>query len=224
MHGILHKILPKATYTYTPDSFQDDLPSISGIPVFVGTNRIAFGLDQVFESKIGADEKKVTLTQLSANCTYDLESDSFSVATVNWNLAYNPFPRPITAFTNQVTGTVDPYTRDYTYTISNTTGLKLPFFSISLNQRYTRGGMYQIWFNGDLKPTPRWSITYGARYDRERREFVDYSFGLRRDLHCWEAVFSFNQLADNWRYDFQVRIKTIPEVTIGKGLFGNIFE
>ncbi|MBN2620685.1 LPS-assembly protein LptD [candidate division WOR-3 bacterium] len=224
IHGILHKMLPKITYTYTPNFDYGELPRVNSIPVFAKTHKVAFALDHTFESKIGKDLKKVTLTQINLGCSYDVDLDSLSVINLNWNLSYNPFPKPISAFTTQVTGTIDPYTRDHTYTISNTTGMKVPFFSISINQRYTNEHIYQVWFNGDLKPTPRWTITYGARYDWEQREFVDYAFSLRRDLHCWEALFSFNQLADDWRYDFQVRIKSIPEVTIGKGLLGYILE
>jgi hypothetical protein len=224
IHGILHKVLPKATYIYTPDFAYAHLPRVNGIPEFARSNKISLSLDQIFESKIGADLKKVTLTQINLSSTYDIDIDSFSVVNLNWNFSYNPFPQPISIFSTQLTGSIDPYTRDYTYMVSNTTGMKVPFFSISINQRYTDDNIYQIWFNGDLKPTPRWTITYGARYDWEQREFVDYTFNLRRDLHCWEALFSFNQLGDDWRYDFQVRIKSIPEVTIGKGLLGYILE
>lgn len=224
IHGILHKMLPKATYAYTPDFQFGHLPRVDGIPVYGKNNKVLLSLDQIFDSKIGKDLKKITLTQINLGCSYDVDLDSFSVINLNWNLSYNPFPKPISAFSTQVTGSIDPYTGDRTYTVNNTTGMKVPFFSISINQHYTHNDVYQIWFNGDLKPTPRWTITYGARYDWEQREFVDYAFSVRRDLHCWEALLTFNQLADDWRYDFQVRIKSIPEVTIGKGLLGYILE
>jgi|GEM_PF-629423 len=224
IHGILHKILPKVTYTYTPDFQFGHLPRVDGIPVYGRNNKVLLSLDQIFESKVGKQQKKIMLTQITLSSRYDMDSDSLSLININWKLPYNPFPDPISAFSNQITGTLDPYTYDYTYMISNATGFKVPFFSISIDQRYTHENNYQVWFNGNIKPTPRWSINYGARYDWDARDFVDFNFSLRRELHCWEAVFSFNQLGDDWRYDFQVRIKSIPEVTIGKGLLGYILE
>jgi lipopolysaccharide assembly outer membrane protein LptD (OstA) len=224
MHGILHKILPKVTYTYTPDFSFGHLPHVDGIPVYMKNNKVSMSLDQIFESKVGKDLKRVTLSQITLYARYDIDSDSLSVVNLDWRFPYNPFPHPITQFSNQVNATIDPYSHDYTYTISNTTGFKVPFFSLSINQRYNHENNYQIWFNGMVKPTPRWSINYAARYDWETRELVDFNFSLRRELHCWEALFSFTQLGDNWRYDFQVRIKSIPEVTIGKGLLGYILE
>lgn len=224
MHGILHKILPKATYIYTPDFQFGNLPRIEGIPVYGKRNRVLLSLDQIFESKIGKELKKTTLTEITLSSHYDLNTDSLSVVAVDWNLPYNPFPKPISQFSNEITGTIDPYTYDYTYTISNTMGFKVPFFSALINQRYTHENNYQVWFSGNIKPTPRWSINYGARYDWDTKDFVDFNFSLSRNLHCWEALFSFKQLGDDWRYDFQVRIKSIPEVTIGKGLLGYILE
>jgi hypothetical protein len=164
--------------------------------------------------------------RLLLGTAYDLTKDSlpWSPLTFSVSLPYNPFPKPVTTFTTQVDGDIDLYTRDYTYNITNTTALNLDFFSISVGQSYRRGGTYQIWFNGDVKPTSHWHLQYSARYDWENKKFVDYSFGLKRDLHCWEAVLNFNQLGDEWRYDFKIHIKSIPEVSIGKGLLGYIFE
>jgi hypothetical protein len=224
VHGILHKILPKIIYSYTPDFDFGRFPSVSGIPGYSMTHNLGFGVDQEFEAKIGEEKDKHRIALISFNCGYDLVTDSLSDVTFLVNLPYNPFPKPMTAFTTQIDGSFDPYTKDYTYAIANTSAIEFDFFSIRLNQSYKKGGIYQIWFDGNIKPTPNWSVSYSARYDWETKKLVDYSIGLTRDLHCWEAVFSFNQLGDDWRYDFKVLIKEIPEVTIGKGLLGYIIE
>jgi len=224
VHGILHKVLPKVSYTFTPDFDFGRFPLVPGIPGFTKTNSFGFGVDQVFEAKIGMKKEKKVLAQLGIFSGYNLDTDSLSDITWRLELPYNPFPTPITKFTSNLNGSVDPYTYDYFYTINNSIGLKTDFFSLNLNQRYTKDDIYQIWLNGGLKPTPYWVISYSARYDWDKKEFVDYRFGLTRDLHCWEAVFNFNQLGDAWRYDFEVRIKEIPDVTIGKGLLGYILE
>jgi len=224
VHGLLHKVLPSITYTFTPDFDFTGFPTATGIPGYLHTNRIGFVLNQELEAKIGERAVKNNILRFNLNTSYDFLIDSLSK--VNFLIAapYNPFPTPITAFTIQVDGNVDPYTHDYTYNITNTAGVKFDFFSLTLSQSYRRGGNYQIWLNGDLKPTKHWSLTYSARYDRQTNSIVDYSFGLARDLHCWEAMLNFNQLGDDWRYDFKIRIKTIPEVSIGKGLLGYLFE
>lgn len=224
LHGVLHKIMPSITFTYTPDFDFERFPRATGIPAYLPARSLDLGLNQEFEAKIGAALKKSTILRVNLNSRYDLVRDSLTPVGFLAAAPYNPFPAPISAFMVQVDGSVDPYTRDYTYNITNSSGVKFDVFSLTLNQSYRRGGIYQIWFNGDLAPTRHWRLTYSARYDWSAQRLVDYSFGLTRDLHCWEAVFNFNQLGDEWRYDFKVRIKALPEVSIGKGLFGSFFE
>jgi lipopolysaccharide assembly outer membrane protein LptD (OstA) len=224
IHGILHKLLPKVTYSYTPDFDFGRFPSVAGIPTFAKTHAIGFGLDQEFETKVGEEEQKYRIARLSLSSGYNLITDSLAAVIFSLQLPFNPFPQPITTFSSQIDGSIDPYTREYTYTLTNTSALEVPFFSIRLNQSYSKGGVYQIWFNGSIKPTEHWSLTYSGRYDWESKELVDYSIGLNRDLHCWTAAFSFNQLGDVWRYDFKVYINEIPEVSIGKGLLGYFLE
>ena len=118
----------------------------------------------------------------------------------------------------------NPYNKEYDYSVTNVAGLKTDFFSINLNQSYAKDGQYQIWFNGKIEPTRNWSMTYSARYDWNEKRLIDYSFGLSRNMHCWEAVFNFTQLGEIWRYDFKIRIKEIPDVEIGKGLLGYFLE
>jgi len=224
IHGLLHKILPKISYSYTPDFDFGRFPRVSGIPQFSKTNNLRFGFGQVFEAKIGEKNEKKILSQIDLYSGYNLITDSLSPILFSMELPYNPFPKPIIAFTLQLRGSINPYNKEYTYTIENTSALKTDFFSINLNQSYTKDDVYQIWFSGKIKPTHNWSISYSARYDWENRKLVDYSLGLNRDLHCWEALFTFNQLGDSWRYDFKILIKEIPDVAIGKGLLGYFLE
>jgi hypothetical protein len=224
IHGILHKVLPSITYTYIPAFDFAQFPSATGIPSYAHANRIGFALNQELEAKIGDELRKSNILRLNLSTYYDLLTDSLSQINFLASAPYNPFPAPLTAFAIQVDGQVDAYTRYYTYKLTNTSGIKFDFFSLNINQSYSRGGVYQIWFNGDLKPTKNWSLSYSARYDWQTRSLIDFSFGLVRDLHCWEAILNFNQLGDEWRYDFKIRIKAIPEVSIGKGLLGYIFE
>jgi lipopolysaccharide assembly outer membrane protein LptD (OstA) len=222
--SLLHKALPKVTYSYTPDFAFSRFPTVSGITSFNKKNSIGFGLDQIFEAKIGIKEEKKILAKLDMNSSYNLLTDSLSLINARLELPYNPFPKPITSFATQIRGSLNPYDKGYTYTITNIAGLETDFFSLNLNQNYTKEGQYQVWFNGKVEPTHNWSMTYSARYDWNEKKLVDYSFGLNRNMHCWEAVFNFTQLGDIWRYDFKIRIKEIPDVEIGKGLLGYFLE
>ncbi|KPJ74144.1 hypothetical protein AMJ52_01670 [candidate division TA06 bacterium DG_78] len=224
IQGVLHKLSPRITYSYTPDFDFGRFPTVAGIPTFSKTHTIRFGLDQELEAKVGEEGQKHRIARLSLGSGYNLITDSLTAVTFSLQLPFDPFPQPITTFSSQIDGSVDPYTREYTYTLTNTSAIETHFFSLTLNQSYTKGGVYQMWFNGKIKPTEHWSLTYSGRYDWESKELVDYSIGLNRDLHCWAAAFSFNQLGDAWRYDFKVYIKEIPEVSIGKGLLGYILE
>jgi lipopolysaccharide assembly outer membrane protein LptD (OstA) len=151
-------------------------------------------------------------------------TDSLSTVNSVLELPYNPFPNPITGFATQIRGSVNPYDKKYDYSVTNVAALKTDFFSINLNQSYAKDGQYQIWFNGKIEPTRNWSMNYSARYDWDEKRLIDYSFGLSRNMHCWEAVFNFTQLGEIWRYDFKIRIKEIPDVEIGKGLLGYFLE
>lgn len=224
MNSILHKISPKVTYSYTPDFDFASFPKVSGISGFNRTNRLSFGLSQVLEAKIGKKKAKKTLVKLDLNSSYDLLTDSLSTVNSVLELPYNPFPNPITGFATQIRGSVNPYDKEYDYSVTNVAALKTDFFSINLNQSYAKDRQYQIWFNGKIEPTRNWSMNYSARYDWDEKKLIDYSFGLSRNMHCWEAVFNFTQLGEIWRYDFKIRIKEIPDVEIGKGLLGYFLE
>jgi len=43
---------------------------------------------------------------------------------------------------------------------------------------------------------------------------------LTKDLHCWEAFAKLQKLGTRWSYDFEVRIKKLPDLKVGKGTFG----
>jgi hypothetical protein len=45
---------------------------------------------------------------------------------------------------------------------------------------------------------------------------------LTKDLHCWEAFATLQKLGPHWTYDFEIRIKKLPDVKVGKGTFGSI--
>ncbi len=224
LKGILHKVTPSISYRYTPDFDFGRFPAVYGIPGYFKTSSISMALSQEFEAKVGEKNEKKSFAQFTLTSGYNLLNDTISPVTFSANFPLNPFPRPITVFNVRLSAIYNLYTEEYTYTIDQAAGLQVDNFRISVTQNYTKGGKYQIWVNGEIKPTRNWSVAYSGRYDHELKKLVDYNLSLTRDLHCWEGVFSFAQLQNDWRYDFKVRIKEIPEIAIGRGLLGYLIE
>lgn len=224
IHGLLHKLTPALTYSFTPDLVSGRFPQITGVTVPRRASALRFSLGQDFEVKHGANQAKANVLHCEVSSGYNLLTDTLAPISANFTLPINPFPPPLVNFSLLGSGQYDSYTQDIAYSFSNAFTIKLSWFTLNWNHSYTKGTGYQCWFTGDLKPTRNWAINYSARYDLPTRRLVDYSLTLTRNLHCWEGIFSFHQLGDIWRYDFKVRIKQIPEVALGKGLLGYIFE
>lgn len=224
IHGLLHKLTPALTYSFTPDLVSGRFPQIAGVTVPRRASALRFSLGQDFEVKHGVNNVKANVLHCEVSSGYNLLNDTLAPVSANFTLPINPFPPPLVNFSFLGSGQYNIYTQDIAYSFSNAFTIKFSWFTLNWNHSYTKDIGYQCWFTGDLKPTRNWVINYSARYDLPTRRLVDYSLTLTRNLHCWEGVFSFHQLGDIWRYDFKVRIKQIPEVAIGKGLLGYIFE
>jgi lipopolysaccharide assembly outer membrane protein LptD (OstA) len=92
-------------------------------------------------------------------------------------------------------------------------------YTLQIEHFYSQGAN-ELSSNLHFKPTHSWDVTARAHVDLESQKLVDYSLDLTRDLHCWEFLFSMSRLGDHLIYDFKLRIKALPDVAIGKGLFG----
>jgi hypothetical protein len=58
-----------------------------------------------------------------------------------------------------------------------------------------------------LRPTEKWSLTWGTSYDLDVKSFTDHRIRLTRDMHRWNANFDFLQTATgNWTFRFQVSL------------------
>jgi hypothetical protein len=57
-------------------------------------------------------------------------------------------------------------------------------------------------------PTENWSVDWRTSYDIESGRFNDHVVRLNRDLHEWEASFSFRQtVTGNWSFQFEVSLR-----------------
>lgn len=61
--------------------------------------------------------------------------------------------------------------------------------------------------------TQHWSTTMTAQYDMVRRDFGSLQVGLQRELHDWNAVFSFTRAPNgNFAFNFFIALKASPEL------------
>jgi hypothetical protein len=61
--------------------------------------------------------------------------------------------------------------------------------------------------------TPKWSGTWGTNYDFQAKQFGSHSVTLQRQLHDWNAVFSFNQAQNgNFAFSFFIALTAQPDL------------
>jgi hypothetical protein len=52
-----------------------------------------------------------------------------------------------------------------------------------------------------------------AQYDMVRRDFGSLQLGLQREMHDWNAVFSFTRVPNgNFAFNFFIALKASPEI------------
>jgi len=87
-------------------------------------------------------------------------------------------------------------------------------FSYSLARSRDGGGVgasgganQMVQANLRFQPTDKWSVNWRTSYDVAASRFNDHIISLQRDLHRWEADFSFRQTATgNWSFMFEVAL------------------
>ena len=67
-----------------------------------------------------------------------------------------------------------------------------------------------IWLNmrGNMQLTKNWRVNYNARYDLKKQIMVAQDISIYRDLHCWEASFSWTPTGPYKRFYFKINIKS----------------
>ena len=61
--------------------------------------------------------------------------------------------------------------------------------------------------------TPLWAAQWSTQYDVTRARFASQQVGLQREMHDWNAVFSFSQTPNgNFSFNFFIALKAQPEL------------
>ena len=87
--------------------------------------------------------------------------------------------------------------------------------SISYNFTYSSSSPYRsptisqiVNFSGDLSLTPKWKINFQSGYDIKNKEVTSTSFGVTRDLHCWEMTFNCMPFGQHQSYNFEIHVRS----------------
>lgn len=211
LSGFLHRVVPTVGYTYSPEIKDLPVHPIGGVASYQRTSSVTFGLSNNFETKF--HDRKIPVFNSNLGINYNLITDSLSNGTIRFSSHPN---RNIDLRANF---TINPYTKDVSREFSEGIKIKTRFFDLDLNHTYSSLS-HQVWASIHPAKFLGIDLTGSARYDLNQREIVEYSINLIKDLHCWEFLFNFDALGRDWRYDFKVRIKEIPEIEIGKGILG----
>ncbi|MEO0093252.1 MAG: putative LPS assembly protein LptD [candidate division WOR-3 bacterium] len=229
LHGVLHQVTPNISYSVQPMVRQKGffgIPRFDTIPISRG---LAFGLANLFQAKIGEERIKRDLCYINLGSSYNfLEQKIAPIGTnadffilqlpgLNLNLSLNTiFDLDSLDFTDYSTNTNFFYSFSRFATDSATNILRN--FSINLNHFWNPQSNM---LTANLAFTlPGWSfnIATGSNLNKPWPP-ADINLSVVKDLHCWELLFTGSGMGTRWTYDFKFRIKKIPEVSIGKGIF-----
>lgn len=90
--------------------------------------------------------------------------------------------------------------------------------SLNINQRYTKNFIYDtetktanLTMSLSHNLTENWYITYSNYYDIIEKRTTLQKASIVRDLHCWEAKFTWSRQGSQWRYDLLINIKKLPD-------------
>lgn len=207
-------------------SFSDLAPPSSA-------RRLTLSLFQSLEARRieGDIIDKVQLASLDLSTTADLEKGDSIFTPLTASLALTP----VQQFSAVTDASWDFYSSelkevDFTTTIrlDGTDHTLLPDsipqssgmpWRLSLSHYYRLGlgeqqDLSKMRASAALGLTPDWSLEYSAYYDLLEGSFINQSYTLTRDLHCWEAVF-VRQISDaDSGFYFRINIKDLPDIKI----------
>lgn len=98
-------------------------------------------------------------------------------------------------------------------------------FQLGLNHTYTQsaGSVVHMVTGTAAFVIPGWRLSLtDFGYNFIEKQATNYGLLLSRDLHCWEAFAKLQKLGTRWSYDFEIRIKKLPDLKVGKGTFGSL--
>ena len=230
MHGLLHTATPKASIGYTPQTAPG---GFFGKPDFLKPNQAAltFGLDNTFQAKVDSARTKRDLGYVNLSSGYDLVAKKLNP--VSGFLSFQPLQASRLRLDVQANAAYDIGLRRFTPDREvNTTfhwdGVSIDTASkkergIQLGLSHTYGTDANMLTGSATLAGYGWKLSVAALgYNFKQHQLTDYDVSLWRDLHCWEAIFTYRRLGTRWDYDFIIRIKKLPDIRFGRSTFGSL--
>lgn len=147
----------------------------------------------------------------SFNRTNDLEFTKNGrigrLTAANFSTGYAFKPQSAKEKSAEAEGLVGDYSRDYV-------DFSIPWsFRFDYTWRYVKPENVKtvtqtFSFSGDLKLTEKWKIGFSSGYDIDAKDFTYTSIDIYRDLHCWEARFTWIPFGYHQSYNFQINVKS----------------
>mgnify|MGYP001074189909 CR=1 FL=1 len=229
-----HIMKPALSYNYSPEEeHREQFYPLEGMGVGYGQKNVSFSLSNSIQTKFKKDDKeqKIDLINMRTGVSYDFKNAEEPFSNIR-----NTFEiEPIRQFSTRVEMEHNFYTRELTkFTVRTTLHLqgnisgiadgKKKLWTTNITHNYIKGigeniDSQQLFGGVNTWVTKNWKIGLNARYDFKEKKIIDQSLSIYRELHCWEAQFSWNSYGGRWKYDFKVSIKKIPEIKVTKGVF-----
>ncbi len=226
-----HTLQPNIRLYYQPDIKN---PSVNYYFISSYTKEL-LSLNLSFNNSFGVQlgEKKIDFVNLTLSTSSNLIPKGTSTPFKLWQISLNSLTfRPATirlsATYNRENGKIE----NPSLNLSMSAALPLPLFnlkdttasnklSINLNYTLTRTLITSqlLSANGSFNFGKSFYITMNGTYDFSKKEIISKSFNVKKDLHCWEASFTYNSFGSRWDYNFRVYIKKLPDVKIEKSIF-----
>ena len=235
--GILHTITPNIQFNYSPKIAP---AAIWGKPDLLHPElaSIYINIANSFQAKQALTRNKIDLGTVNFNSSYDLLNNRLNPIYASLST------RPLLLFPGSDSGlrrnrfdlyldgnlSIKPESlrlgEDYqllttfSYNHTRTDTLHKTESGIELRANHTLGKNLNMLTGSVSFSYAGWRLSLNSiGYNFAQRQLTDYSINLWRDLHCWEAIATLSGLGKKWRYDFEVRIKKLPDIKFGKSTF-----
>jgi hypothetical protein len=240
MRGLLHTMSPTAALTYEP---KVDSGPLFGRPQLLDPEnaRLNLGLGNTFQAKVDTLRTKRDLGSVNFSTSYNLLDTATSPLRRLSPLRGIALIRPLQGQSLRLSidasagfdfDSLD-LSRDYSVAttfswnrIGSDSTRQERGFQLGLNHTFGRtasGTAVHMITGTAAVAIPGWKLSLtDFGYNFAMGQLANYGLLLTKDLHCWEAFAKLQKLGARWSYDFEVRIKKLPDLKVGKGTFGSI--
>lgn len=239
MRGLLHSMSPTAALTYAP---KVGLGPLFGRPHLLDPEQalVSLGLGNTFQAKVDTLRTKRDLGSVNFASSYNLlDTNPNPLKRLNplrGTALLQPLQNSNLNLSIDASAGFDfdslDLSKDYSVAttfnwsrIGTDSTREERGFQLGLNHTYGHSGATAIhMITGTAAVAiPGWKLTLtDFGYNFAQKQVTNYGLLLSKDLHCWEAFAKLQKLGMRWSYDFEVRIKKLPDLKVGKGTFGSI--